>query len=63
AAHKLPEDFKKKHSHVEWKNIVGLRNRIVHAYFGIDTDIIWQIIEKDLDSFLSALKEARINMQ
>ena len=63
AAHKLPDEFKKKHYHVEWKSIVGLRNRIVHAYFGIDPDIIWQIIEKDLGPFLSVLKVTRATLQ
>lgn len=63
AAHKLPDDFKKEHSLIEWKNIVGLRNRIVHAYFGIDTDIIWQITERDLSPLLVDLKEAKTRLQ
>ena len=48
AANRLPEELKEKHSEIEWYKIVGLRHRIVHEYFGIDIQIIWQIIHCDL---------------
>jgi uncharacterized protein with HEPN domain len=48
AANRLPDDFKEKHPEVEWHKVVGLRNRIIHDYFGIDLKIIWQIIHADL---------------
>ncbi len=47
-ANRLPSDFKEKHSDVEWRKVIGLRHRIVHEYFGIDIQIIWQILCKDL---------------
>jgi len=48
AANRVPEEFKEKYSEIEWYKIVGLRHRIVHEYFGIDLEIIWQILHKDL---------------
>ncbi|MEW6288439.1 MAG: DUF86 domain-containing protein [Thermodesulfobacteriota bacterium] len=48
AANRLPEDFISLHPEIEWRKIVGLRHRIVHQYFGVDLDIIWAIIQKDL---------------
>ena len=48
AASRLPDEFKEKHSNLEWHRIVGLRHRIVHDYFGMDIEIIWQILRKDL---------------
>ena len=48
AANRLPEEFKEKHSEIEWYKIVGLRHRIVHKYFGIDINLIWQILKNDL---------------
>lgn len=48
AANRLPDDFKKDHPTIEWQKVIGLRNRIVHAYFGIDLQLVWQIIGKDL---------------
>ena len=48
AANRLPVEFKEKYSEIEWYKVVGLRHRIVHEYFGIDLEIIWQILQKDL---------------
>ncbi len=48
AAIRLPDEFKEKYSEIEWHKVVGLRHRIVHEYFGIDLEIIWQILQKDL---------------
>ena len=44
AANKLPDDFKDKHKEVPWKEMYLLRNKISHEYFGIDYEIIWDII-------------------
>ena len=44
AANRLPDDFKEQHSQVQWHKVVGLRHRIVHEYFGIDLQIVWQIL-------------------
>ena len=59
AANRLPDEFKEKHSNIEWHKVVGLRHRIVHEYFGIDLAIIWQILQKDLPSLQQALSQIR----
>ena len=59
AANRLPDEFKEKHSQIEWHKVVGLRHRIVHEYFGIDIAIIWQILHKDLPSLQNILKNIR----
>ena len=59
AAGRLPKDFTDRHSEIEWIKITGLRNRIVHEYFGVDIQIIWQIFEKDLPAFKASLKSIR----
>jgi uncharacterized protein with HEPN domain len=48
AARQLPEDFRRANSQIAWTQIAGLRNRIVHDYFGLDLQIIWEIIQHDL---------------
>ena len=48
AANYLTEDFKTKFSQVEWREIAGMRNILVHEYFGIDFNILWQVIQKDI---------------
>lgn len=59
AANRLPENFRTQHSEIEWRKIVGLRNRIVHDYFSIDVEIVWEIIRKDLPLFKSKLSLIR----
>lgn len=57
AANRLPDEFKEKHSKIEWYKVVGLRHRIVHEYFGIDLEIIWQILHKDLPELKQKIVE------
>jgi len=56
AANRLPAQFKDHHCAIEWSKIVGLRHRIVHQYFGIDREIIWEIVTADLPVFKSQLE-------
>jgi uncharacterized protein with HEPN domain len=55
AANRLPDEFKQEHPAVEWHKVIGLRHRIVHEYFGIDVEIIWQILQKDLPALRQTL--------
>jgi len=48
AAAGLSEGFKKQHSDVPWKQIIGMRHRLIHGYFDVDLDIVWQTITNDL---------------
>ena len=56
AARQMPEVFIAQHPEVPWRVIAGLRNRIVHDYFGLDLEIIWQIISQDLSPLKNQLK-------
>lgn len=49
---KLPPDFKSKHPQIEWKKIAGTRDVLIHDYFGIDWDIVWDIITNKLPDLL-----------
>lgn len=44
----LSDELRRKHPRVPWKDIIGMRNIIVHDYFGIDTKIVWSVVQKDL---------------
>jgi uncharacterized protein with HEPN domain len=48
ASRNLSSEFRENHSDVQWSQIIGLRNRIVHAYFDIDFEIAWTIVKNDL---------------
>jgi uncharacterized protein with HEPN domain len=53
---RVPEDIRNAHPHVEWRGIAGLRNILVHDYFGVDTGLVWQVIETRLPELESHLK-------
>src|SRR3989344_3857136 len=66
AVKNLPEEFINKYPNMEWKKIAGLRDKLIHHYFGIDFDIIWEVIEEDLPPLKKNLedilnKEKQIN--
>lgn len=44
----IPDDIRMKYENVDWKGIVGLRNRIAHEYFDISLSIVWHIVTKEL---------------
>ncbi len=58
AGTRLSDEFKNNHSEVDWARIKGLRNRIIHDYFGIDLKIVWNIKENYLPAVISILKES-----
>jgi uncharacterized protein with HEPN domain len=51
----IDEDFQLKNPEISWNHLRGFRNRIVHEYFGIDYEIVWEIIETDLDLLIEQL--------
>jgi uncharacterized protein with HEPN domain len=48
ASTNIPEDIRKKYPAIPWKRMIGLRNIVIHGYFGIDLGIIWEIITRNL---------------
>ncbi len=50
AARALSEQFRTRHPDEIWSGAVGLRNILVHHYFEIDSDLIWNVISRDLPS-------------
>lgn len=44
----IPDDFKETHPKIPWKSIIGMRDILIHQYFGIDLNLTWEVIEKDL---------------
>ncbi len=57
AANRISPEFRNANPEIEWKRIRGFRNRIVHDYFGIDYEIVWQIVSLYLDELIDFLTQ------
>lgn len=57
ATKKLPDDFKSKYPHVEWRKMAGTRDVLIHDYFGVDWEIVWDIIQNKLPDLKSNIEE------
>ena len=58
AASKVTGETQKRHPGIEWRDIIGTRNRLIHAYEAVNFDILWQIVTVDLPSLISQLQRA-----
>lgn len=57
AVKNLPEDTKAKAPVIEWRKIAGFRDVIVHGYFNLDTDILWDVVENKIEELLDTVEE------
>ena len=53
----LYPDFAEKKSHVQWKSMRGMRNRIAHGYFDINLDVVWDTVQIALPDLLKKLNQ------
>jgi uncharacterized protein with HEPN domain len=44
AAKKLPDDYRNQYPQVEWRAMTGMRDRLIHAYFGVDYVLVWDVV-------------------
>ncbi|MBY0479301.1 MAG: DUF86 domain-containing protein [Chitinophagaceae bacterium] len=57
AANFITVETKAKFSEIEWSQITGMRHILVHEYFGVDADLVWQVIVKDLPLLKLKIKQ------
>lgn len=44
----IPEDIKEKFKDIPWRNIIGMRDLLIHQYFGVDLDLTWRVIKENI---------------
>lgn len=57
AATNIPVEIQKKNADIPWAEIVAMRNKVIHEYFGIDADIVWETVKQDLPKLKEGIKK------
>lgn len=57
AVKNLPKAFRSKHNDIPWKSMAGMRDRLIHRYFGVNLDIVWDTINKELPQIIAQVKK------
>ena len=59
AVKKLSEEIRSEYSSIPWKAIAGTRDRLIHGYFGVNIDVVWDIATKDLSEIKGEIQRIK----
>jgi uncharacterized protein with HEPN domain len=55
--HIMEDDFKEKYNLIPWKRIAGMRDKLIHEYFGVDAERVWEVTQKDMPELKGQIAE------
>lgn len=57
AARGISQEFRSAHPGIVWKKMVGMRDRLIHGYFDVNLDVVWETVTQDLPPLIAQLEE------
>jgi uncharacterized protein with HEPN domain len=52
----IPEPLRQKYSNIDWRTIAGMRDRLIHHYFGVDYEIVWDVVDNKVSALAAEIK-------
>ena len=59
AAKNIPEEVKRKYPQIPWREIIGMRNKVMHEYFGVEEQVLWKTIKDDIPVLKVMIKKLK----
>ncbi|MEM5810198.1 MAG: DUF86 domain-containing protein [Candidatus Aenigmatarchaeota archaeon] len=56
AVKNIPLEFRKKYKDIPWREIAGMRDKLIHGYFGVDLELVWEVVKRDLPKLKTKIK-------
>jgi len=57
AARGISTEFRQDHPELPWRSMVGMRDRLIHGYFDVNLDVVWETVTQDLPSLIEQLEK------
>ena len=62
AAKKIPSDIRKQYPQISWRDISGMRNKLIHEYFGVDYEVVWKTVKEEIPPLKTAIEKIIKNL-
>ena len=63
AAKRIPMDFRDRYPRIPWRGMTGMRDKVIHEYFGVDAAVVWRTVREDLPPLRESIAQALSNLK